>query len=207
MTPEPENQADKNFQVAIAYHSRSGHTKRLAEAVAIGAADVPGAAVTLVAVAGMGAEEWRTLDRADALIFGSPTLMGSASADFHLFAEATGRRWLTGKWRDKLAAGFTNSGAKAGDKSGTLGYLMTFAAQHGMIWVGLGLPAGWNTSRGSEHDLNRLGFWTGAAAQSNLDEKADALSAADLATAEHLGRRVAGFAAVVLAGRRATVPA
>jgi multimeric flavodoxin WrbA len=194
---------DEPVRIAIAYHSRSGHTARLAEAVAAGAADLPGTGVSLTDVSAMGRDEWRLLDRADALIFGSPTHMGSASAAFHAFAEASSRRWFTGAWRDKLAAGFTHSGAKAGDKSSTLGYLMTFAAQHGMLWVGLGLAAGWNTTRGSEDDLNRLGFWTGAAAQSNLDETADAVSGADLRTAGHLGRRVAGIAGIMVAGRTA----
>ena len=87
------------------------------------------------------------------------------SAGFQAFAEQTGRRCLNGAWRDKVSAGFTNSGAKAGDKMHTLTSLAVFAAQHHMHWVNLGLGAGWNSSSGSEDDLNRLGFWLGAGAQ------------------------------------------
>lgn len=193
----------QQVHIAVAYHTVKGHTGRCAEAVSAGASEVPDTEVNLVRIDDMGREQWRTLDGADAIVFGTPTFMGSASASFHAFAESSSRRWLTGAWRDKLAAGFTNSSAKAGDKSSTLGYLLTFAAQHGMVWINLGLPPGWNSSKGSEHDLNRLGFWTGAAAQCNLDEPATAVPEADLRTAEHLGRRVAAYARIVATGRRA----
>ena len=113
--------------------------------------------------------EWDTLDGADAFVFGSATYMGNVSAAFQAFAEQTGRRCLNGTWRDKVAAGFTNSGAKAGDKMHTLTSLAVFAAQHHMHWVNLGLGAGWNSSAGSEDDLNRLGFWLGAGAQTDVD--------------------------------------
>ena len=90
--------------------------------------------------------------------------MGNVSAGFQGFAEQTGRRCINGTWRDKVAAGFTNSGGKSGDKLHTLVSLAVFAAQHHMHWVNLGLGAGWNSSAGSEHDLNRLGFFLGAGA-------------------------------------------
>jgi multimeric flavodoxin WrbA len=70
-----------------------------------------------------------------------------------------------------------------------------FAAQHGMHWVNLDLPPANNSTTGAEGDLNRLGFWLGAAAQSNVDEGPDtAPPESDLATARHLGRRVARVA-------------
>ena len=52
---------------------------------------------------------------------------------------------MNGTWRDKVAAGFTNSGAKSGDKLTALVSLAVFAAQHHMHWVNLGLGAGWNS--------------------------------------------------------------
>jgi len=65
-----------------------------------------------------------------------------------------------------------------------------------MIWVGLGLMPGNNSSKGSPEDLNRLGSFLGAMAQSNVDQGPEhAPTAADLRTAEHLGRRVAKAAA------------
>ncbi|CAM5715656.1 FMN reductase OS=Streptomyces fumanus OX=67302 GN=GCM10018772_56730 PE=4 SV=1 [Streptomyces fumanus] len=91
--------------------------------------------------------------------------MGGASAGFHALAEATSRRFIEGRWADKLAAGFTNSASKSGDKSNTLAFFAALAAQHQMLWVSLGLAPGWNSTTASENDLNRLGFWAGAGAQ------------------------------------------
>jgi multimeric flavodoxin WrbA len=109
------------------------------------------------------------------------------------------------RWQDKLAAGFTNSGAHAGDKLATLIQLALFAAQHGMHWVNLALPPANSSSTGSEDDLNRLGFWLGAGAQSNTDQGPDlAPPPSDLRTAEHLGRRVAETALHFARGRLAT---
>jgi multimeric flavodoxin WrbA len=65
--------------IAVAAHSGFGHTRRQAEAVAHGAANVPGVAAHLLDVAALSEDDWATLDRADAIIFGSPTYMGSPS--------------------------------------------------------------------------------------------------------------------------------
>lgn len=79
-----------------------------------------------------------------------------------------------------------------------------FAAQHGMHWVSLDLPPANCSTTGSERDLNRLGCWLGAAAQSNTDEGPDrAPPEADLATARHLGRRVAQVTRQFVRGREA----
>ena len=188
--------------VAIAYHSGYGHTAVVAEAVRAGAADA-GATVHLIKVDEITEAQWELLDAADAIVFGSPTYMGTASGAFHVFAEATSKRWFGKTWHDKLAAGFTNSGSKSGDKLHTLQYFQTLAAQHAMHWVNLGLMQGWNSTQGSEHDLNRLGFFAGAAAQTNSDEGPEGVHKADIATAEHLGRRVTETARVFVAGRAA----
>ncbi|WP_078960225.1 flavodoxin family protein [Streptomyces capuensis] len=143
------------------------------------------------------------LDAADAIVFGSPTYMGTASGAFHVFAEATSKRYTTRAWQDKLAAGFTNSGSKSGDKLHTLQFFTVLAAQHGMHWVSLGLLPGWHSTTASENDLNRLGFYLGAGAQTDTDRGPDGVHKADIATADHLGRRVAAQAAVYAAGRAA----
>ncbi|KMS84807.1 MULTISPECIES: flavodoxin family protein [Streptomyces] len=188
--------------VAVAYHSGYGHTAVLAEAVHRGAAKT-GADTTLIDVTTITDEDWHRLDTADAIIFGSPTYMGGASAGFHTFAEATSKRFVEGRWADKLAAGFTNSASKSGDKNNTLAFFAALAAQHRMLWVSLGLEPGWNSTTASEHDLNRLGFWTGAAAQTPMDGGTDTVHTSDITTAEHLGTRVAHHAATFHAGRRA----
>jgi multimeric flavodoxin WrbA len=141
----------------------------------------------------------------DAIIFGCPTYMGSASGQFKMFMDATSRRAFTGaKWKDKLAAGFTNAASRSGDKLNTLQQLSIFAAQHGMHWVNLGLQPGHNSSTSTEDSLNRHGFFIGAAAQSDADLAADeAATAADLNTSAHLGTRVATVARELAFGRAA----
>ena len=136
---------------------------------------------------------WDDLEQVEAIIFGSPTYMGSVSGPFKMFMDATSTTVFAKgfAWKDKIAAGFSNSASRSGDKLSSLIQIALFAAQHGMHWVNLGLPPANNSSTGSQEDLNRLGFFLGAGAQSNADEGPDvAPPAADLKTAEHLGRRV-----------------
>jgi len=178
-------------KVAIVFHSGFGHTGVLAEAVGRGAASVPGVDARLVPATEVDGH-WDYLDEADAIIMGSPTYMGSVSAGLKAFMEATVDRYFEQRWRDKLAAGFTNSASQSGDKINTLVDIAMFAAQHGMIWVNLGLVAGNDSSTGSAGDLNRLGGWMGAMGQSNADQgPGEAPPESDRLTAEHLGRRVA----------------
>ena len=108
--------------------------------------------------------------------------MGSGSAIFKAFLEAAFRpRWLEQQWKDKIAAGFSNSASQNGDKLSTLLQLNVFAMQMGMIRVGVGNLPGNNWSGGARSDLNRLGTWVGAMGQSNADE--DAPSIGDTETA------------------------
>ncbi|MFV2092235.1 MAG: flavodoxin family protein [Hyphomicrobiales bacterium] len=189
--------ASNEYSVAIVYHSGFGHTKVQAQAVAQGAAGVDGVNALLIPVEELTpAEEtetrWAELDAADAIIFGSPTYMGAASAPYKAFIDASSKPWFEGKWANKLAAGFTNSGSQSGDKLNTLTQLSVLAAQHQMIWVSLGLMPGNNSSTGSPDDINRIGSYLGAMAQSNTDAGPDtAPPDADKRTAEHLGTRVA----------------
>jgi multimeric flavodoxin WrbA len=176
--------------VAVVYHSGYGHTAAQARAVCEGVLDVDGVESRMI-FAEDAAEDVKLLDAADALVFGCPTYMGSASATFKHFMDATSGIWLAQGWKDRLAAGFTNSGGHSGDKLSTLIQLMLFAMQHGMVWVGLGLLDGNNASDGSHSNLNRLGAYAGAMAQSNVDQGLDGMLDSDLATARMLGRRVA----------------
>lgn len=191
-----------DIHVAVAFHSGFGHTRRQAAAVAEGAGSIPATTARLWPVDSLDDELWDGLAAADAIVFGTPTYMGSPSAVFKQFAEATAPIYAAGGWTDKVAAGFTNSQTINGDKLNTLVDLAVLAAQHGMHWVSLGLPAGWDSSTASPDDLNRLGSWLGAMAQSNSDQgPEEAPPAADLATAAALGRRVAAVTAQLVRGR------
>lgn len=190
-------------RVAVVHHSGFGHTAKLAEAVVRGAAAVEGVTAEGFDVGG-GEHPFAQLADADAIVFGCPTYMGSASAAFKAFMDASSRAaYLPRAWQDKVAAGFTNSGAHSGDKLATLVQLAVFAAQHGMVWVGLDVVPGNAIRAGSPEDLNRVGSWLGAMGQSNYDASPEqGPSASDRRTAEALGRRVALAAARWRAGGR-----
>lgn len=178
-------------KIAVVYHSGYGHTARQAQFVRDGAASVAGIQANVYLVTELDDAKWNELAQADAIIFGAPTYMGSVSAPFKEFMDNSSKVWFTQGWKDKVAAGFTNSASQSGDKLNSLIQLMVFAAQQGMIWVSLGLIPGNNNSQGSVNDLNRLGSFLGAMAQSNADQGADAMQESDLKTAFHLGARVA----------------
>lgn len=180
-------------KVVVVYHSGYGHTEVQAKAVARGAEKVEGTEVQLFNSEDA-QQNWDALNAADAIIFGSPTYMGSASAQFKAFMDASSGIWYNRGWKDKVAAGFTTSASQSGDKLNTIVQLAIFAAQHGMIWVGNDLLPGNNSSSGSVNDLNRLGGSLGALAQANSDQGPDvAPLQSDLLTAEHLGERVASI--------------
>ncbi|MEW2308312.1 flavodoxin family protein [Streptomyces sp. NPDC006864] len=193
------------ISVVIAYHSGYGHTARQAAAVAEGAASVPGVLVDLRDVSTLDEGLWAALAEAEAIVFGSPTYMGTTSAVFQRFVEASAPVWAARGWQGKLAAGFTNSAGVNGNKDNALLSMTVLAAQHGMNWVPLGLMPGWiYSSGGSPEDLNRMGSFVGAMAQSPSDLGPEESPAeADLRTARHLGEHVARTALQFVHGRQA----
>ncbi|SEG30404.1 Multimeric flavodoxin WrbA [Actinacidiphila yanglinensis] len=186
--------------VAVVHHSVHGHTRVLAEQLADGARLVPGARVHLVEIraedvtAGRwhDAEVMALLARSDAIVFGCPTLMGSVSAVFKAFMEATFTPFTTQAWKDKLAGGFTMSASQSGDKLAVLEQLAVFGAQMGMQWIGVADMPGNNWSGGTRDDVNRLGSWLGLMSQSHADLGAEhAGSLGDRITARRYGERIA----------------
>jgi len=176
----------------VVYHSGYGHTQFIAQAVA------KGANAQLVAVDADGnvsEADWDALDAADAIIMGSPTYMGSVSWQFKKFADASSKRWFTRAWQDKFFAGFSVSASLNGDKGTTLSYLTVLAAQHGGLWVSLGMaPA--NTSASTRNDVNNLGGSVGLLVQAPSDAGADKIPQGDVDTAVKFGERVAKVAAL-----------
>ncbi len=178
-------------RIAVVFHSGYGHTQRMAQAVA------EGANAELIAIDAEGnlpAGGWEQLKAADAIIFGSPTYMGNVSWQFKKFADASSKPWFAQEWKDKLAAGFTNSAGMNGDKQGTITTLFTLAMQHSMIWVSQGLMPS-NTKAAKRDDINYLVSYAGAIAQSPSDGGASDMATGDMATAKLFGQRVADVAA------------
>jgi NAD(P)H dehydrogenase (quinone) len=183
--------------LAIVYHSGYGHTKKLAEAVHAGAL-AAGATATLHAIDAEGnlpEESWSALDAADAIIFGSPTYMGSVSWQFKKFADASSKVWFTQKWKDKIMSGFTNSATMNGDKHSTLHYFITLAMQHSGIWVGTGLMPS-NSKAAQRNDVNFVGSFGGLMSQSPSDSSPEeGPPPGDLETAKLFAKRVAEITA------------
>jgi NAD(P)H dehydrogenase (quinone) len=164
----------------------------MAEAIVKGAASVANTQVNLLEIVGADIREGRwennsimkQLDASDAIIFGSPTYMGSVSAQTKAFIDATSERWIKQAWRDKIASAFSVSGGPSGDKFNTFMTFATLAMQQGMIWVGLGMTPY------NDQGLNRLSFYFGAAGQAGQESPEVAPNEADKQTGEQLGRRV-----------------
>ena len=180
-----------NPTTLILYHSATGSTEQLAQAIYAGAAQIDSAALIALngtdIVAGRYVNEGvlQQVDQAKAIVFGTPTYMGGATAQFKAFADATSERWCDQLWADKLAAGFTIGANLNGDQLNTLSYLSIFAAQHGMLWCGLDLAGGYDGE-----GRNRLGCQLGLSAQSSDGQ----IHEADHKTAVYLGQRVAKLA-------------
>ena len=178
-------------RIAVVFHSGYGHTLRMAQAVADGAG---AELVPIDADGNLPDGGWDQLNAADAIIMGSPTYMGTVSWQFKKFADASSKAWFTQAWKDKLFAGFTNSATMNGDKLSTLHYLFTLAMQHSGLWVGTGMMPS-NSKAAPRNDLNYVGSFSGAMAQSPSDASAAEMLPGDLETARQFGARVAATAA------------
>ena len=190
--------------ISIVYFSQfKGATEKLAQAVERGALTVPETTTRLIRVEEV-ENYWKELNAADAIVFGSPTYMGSVAAGFKSFIERlAGEIWLQRMWVNKVAAGFTVSAGRSGDKLNTLQQMVVFAAQMGMLWVPMRITGGHYSTAGSEADLNRLAGYLGVMAQANIDEPAElAPPSSDILTAELHGNHVANVSRQFSRGRR-----
>ena len=187
--------------IAIVYFSAGGHTQQLALGIAEGARSVPQTNAVLLRIENSDFRDGRwkndetiaNLDRADAIVFGSPTYMGTVSWQFKKFADASSKQWFSQQWKDKIFGGFTNSATMNGDKHSTLHYFFTLAMQHSGIWVGTGLMPS-NSKAAKRDDVNYVGSSAGAMMQTPSDASADEVNVGDLETARLYGERIAKIA-------------
>ena len=184
--------------IAIVYFSGYGHTVKQAEAVQQGAAGVAGAEVQVFRIdqnGDLSEDALAAIGKADAIIYGSPTYMGGPAWQFKKFADKTSASWFGQGWKNKVAAGFTNSASVNGDKFSTIQYFWTLAMQHSQIWVGTGVMPS-NKKEHGPADVNWTAGFGGALAISPSDASPDeAPRSGDLETARLLGKRVAELAA------------
>ncbi len=172
--------------IVIVYHSGYGHTKKVAEAVAEGSG---GTLLAIDAEGNVPEGSWEQLAAAKAIVFGSPTYMGSVSWQFKKFADASSKPWYTQAWKNKLAAGFTNSASMNGDKHSTLHYLVTLSQQHGMLWVGTGLMPS-NAKESTRNDINYVASFAGLMTATPSNASAEEMVPGDIATAKAFGQRI-----------------
>ncbi|NQU74733.1 MAG: NAD(P)H-dependent oxidoreductase [Planctomycetes bacterium] len=115
-------------KILIAYYSRSGNTKKLAEAVRQGAAAVAGAEVICKAVGDVQAKD--LLDY-DGIMIGSPVYYGSMAWEVKkLFDESVA---FHGKLSGKVGGAFSTSANLAGGNETTILDILNAMLIHGMV--------------------------------------------------------------------------
>lgn len=161
-------------RVLVVYHSLTGNTEQVAEAVAEGARRVPGAVVTVKPVADAGNGD---LEACDALVIGSPTYWGSVATPVKAFID--GQRPFMG---DKVGGAFATGGSDGGGKELAVVTLLAAMLNYGMIVVGPHY----------EEDGFRFG---GFGVSVTTGVESPGVSETELERARGLGERVAGVAA------------
>src|SRR5271157_5573041 len=146
------------IKVQVIFYSMYGHIYKMAQAIADGAKEVPGAEVSLYQVSELvpddvlekyGAKTAKaafatvpiaTVDQlADphAIIFGTPTRFGNMAAQMRNFLDQTGPLWLKGALIGKVGSVFASTASQHGGQETTLTSFHTTLFHHGMIVVGL----------------------------------------------------------------------
>jgi NAD(P)H dehydrogenase (quinone) len=198
-------------KVQVIFYSMYGHIYRLAEAVAAGAREVPGAEVTLYQVpelvpaealersgaaaarqafAHVPTAEPNRLAEADALIFGTPTRFGNMCAQMRNFLDQTGGLWVKGSLIGKVGSVFASTGTQHGGQETTITSFHSTLLHLGLIIVGVPY---------SEQRLVNMteitgGTPYGATTLAGADGKSRPVSENELAIARFQGRHVTDIA-------------
>jgi NAD(P)H dehydrogenase (quinone) len=198
-------------KIQVVFYSMYGHVYRMAEAIAAGAREVPGAEVSLFQVPELvpadaleksGARAARAafahipiarvedLPDADAIIFGTPTRFGNMAAQMRNFLDQTGGLWARGALVGKLGSVFVSTGSQHGGQETTITSFHLTLLHHGMIIVGVpyaaaGLTTMKEISGGSPYGASTLAAPDGSRMPSDNE----------LDIARFQGRHVAAIAA------------
>lgn len=173
--------------ISIIYHSGQGHTKQIADILAENLQS-EFSQVHLINVEDA-KEKLDLLHQSDTIVFGCPTYFGNVSAGFKQFMELTGGFWYNQMWKDKLAAGFTVSSTRSGDKLNTLISLSLFAAQHSMFWISQGIMPRFCNNEQTEGQ-NRAGSYLGLMIQSDNGKELLLPHSGDILTTELFAKRI-----------------
>jgi NAD(P)H dehydrogenase (quinone) len=146
------------MKVLIVFYSAYGHIYRMAQSVAEGAAEVGGVQVEIKRVQetlppevlektgitaaqkpflGLPVATVEDLERADAIIFGTPTRFGNMCAQMRAYLDSTGALWMKGSLVGKVGSVFTSSSTQHGGQETTILSTHNTLLHHGMVIVGL----------------------------------------------------------------------
>ncbi len=117
-------------RILITYFSSTGHTKKMAEAIAKGAA-LDGCDVVIKESGGMTTEDFLA---ADAIIVGSPTYYGTMAYEMKKLIDATVK--IHGKLEGKVGGAFASSGMLGGGNETTVRSILDALLIHGMVVLG-----------------------------------------------------------------------
>jgi NAD(P)H dehydrogenase (quinone) len=166
-------------KVLVAYHSLSGHTERMAEAVVDGVKSVSGAEALLKRVGKVTADD---LFSADAVVVGSPVYWSNMSGEVKTFFDNWQFKFGVFpeyKMKNKIGAAFATGGQVSSGKEVTMLTILAAMLENKMIVVSGGGAFG--ASATTEGD------------SPGIDNK-------ELADAKALGRRVAEVAVMMQRG-------
>lgn len=158
------------IKILVTYHSLSGNTKRMAEAVVAGAQSVSGTQIVLKRVGQVTAED---LFAVDALVVGSPVYWSNMSGEVKTFFDNWQFKFGVFpefKMKNKVGAAFTSGGQISSGKEITMLTILAAMLGNQMIVVSGGGAFGASATTEGESP--------------GIDDK-------ELAEAEALGRRVA----------------
>jgi len=140
-------------EILVLYYSRYGAVKQMAQLIARGIEQVPGARARVRTVpkvsavcetveagvpdAGAPYAELRDFEECAGLALGSPTRFGNMAAPLKYFLDSTSGLWLKGALAGKPAAVFTSTSSMHGGQEATLLSMMLPLLHHGMVLLGL----------------------------------------------------------------------
>jgi len=139
--------------ILVLYYSAHGSVRNMAQLVARGVNQVPGATARLRTVPpvaprtevaeppvpdeGAPYVQLPDLEQCAGLALGSPTRFGNMAAPLKYFLDTTGALWAKGTLVGKPAAVFTSTASLHGGQETTLTSMMLPLLHHGMLIVGL----------------------------------------------------------------------
>lgn len=142
-----------NAEILIIYYSRHGSTADMANLIARGVEQVPGATAKIRTVPEVSTVCEATADRippsghpyatmadlenCDGLAIGSPTHFGNMAAPLKYFLDSTSGLWFSGALSGKPAGVFTATSSMHGGQESTLITMLLPLMHHGMILVGI----------------------------------------------------------------------